>query len=153
MGSKNWPLSNQILFSILRRFCFSSGADEKMVRVFQAPKNFLRNFGRLCDGNVDEDLKKMVRIYWMSVCILQRTKTEEELKLKLSKTVLSMVLFVWLFLDCSLWFCLFGFSWVALGSSVCLASLGFCLTINILCRLCHEKLKIGQYCQLTKISQ
>jgi len=38
-----------------------SGADEKVVRVFHAPKNFLRNFSRLCLANVDEELKKMVR--------------------------------------------------------------------------------------------
>ena len=46
---------------IFYRFCFASGADEKIIRVFSAPKNFVRNFCRLCLADVDEDLKQMVR--------------------------------------------------------------------------------------------
>jgi len=38
-----------------------SGADENVIRVFHAPKNFLRNFSRLCHANVTDELKKMVR--------------------------------------------------------------------------------------------
>lgn len=36
----------------LGRFRYASGAEEKVVRVFEAPKNFLENFGRICQ--VDE---------------------------------------------------------------------------------------------------
>ena len=50
----------------LYRFCFASGADEKIARVFQAPRNFLENFGRLCLANVDDELKRTVRL---SLCI------------------------------------------------------------------------------------
>ena len=30
------------------RFSFASGAEEKVLRVFQAPRNFLDNFCKLC---------------------------------------------------------------------------------------------------------
>ncbi len=36
---------------------FVSGADEKILRVFDAPKNFLENFARITKINVDEDIQ------------------------------------------------------------------------------------------------
>lgn len=33
-------------------FRFASGADEKVIRAFTAPQNFLENFRRLCLKNV-----------------------------------------------------------------------------------------------------
>lgn len=36
---------------------FVSGADEKILRVFDAPKNFLENFARITQINVDEDIQ------------------------------------------------------------------------------------------------
>ncbi|CAF1469362.1 unnamed protein product [Adineta steineri] len=35
-----------------------SGADEKILRIFDAPKNFLENFARITKINVDEDIQK-----------------------------------------------------------------------------------------------
>ncbi|CAF0775093.1 unnamed protein product [Rotaria sp. Silwood1] len=37
---------------------FVSGADEKILRVFDPPKNFLENFARITKINVDEDIQK-----------------------------------------------------------------------------------------------
>lgn len=37
--------------TVIGRHKFASGADEKVLRAFQAPKNFLENFSRLCGGN------------------------------------------------------------------------------------------------------
>ncbi|CAF4983251.1 unnamed protein product, partial [Rotaria socialis] len=37
---------------------FVSGADEKILRVFDAPKNFLENFSRITKINVDEDIAR-----------------------------------------------------------------------------------------------
>jgi elongator complex protein 2 len=36
---------------------FVSGADEKILRIFEAPKNFLENFARITKINVDEDIQ------------------------------------------------------------------------------------------------
>ena len=38
------------------RFSFASGADEKVVRVFKAPANFIDNFRRLCSTGTEKDL-------------------------------------------------------------------------------------------------
>lgn len=48
----------------LGRFKFASGAEEKIVRTFQAPVNFIENFKRLCciddnDGTLDELIECM----------------------------------------------------------------------------------------------
>lgn len=42
----------------LGRFRFASGAEEKVVRGFTAPANFIRNFGQICNVNVEDDLEK-----------------------------------------------------------------------------------------------
>lgn len=39
----------------LARFKFASGAEEKIVRTFQAPVNFMENFKRLCRIDDDKD--------------------------------------------------------------------------------------------------
>lgn len=39
----------------LARFKFASGAEEKIVRTFQAPVNFIENFKRLCCIDDDDD--------------------------------------------------------------------------------------------------
>lgn len=40
-----------VSLAMLPGYQFASGADEKVVRVFSAPENFLNNFCRLCmDG-------------------------------------------------------------------------------------------------------
>lgn len=38
----------------LGRFRFASGAEEKLIRVFEAPKNFLENFARICQIETNE---------------------------------------------------------------------------------------------------
>lgn len=43
----------------LARFSFASGAEEKIVRTFQAPLNFIENFKRLC-GIQDCDIDKII---------------------------------------------------------------------------------------------
>lgn len=40
---------------MLPGFRFVSGADEKVVRAFTAPQNFLENFKRLCLQNLDNE--------------------------------------------------------------------------------------------------
>lgn len=40
-----------------------SGADEKILRIFDAPKNFLENFSRITKINVDEDIQVKYFIY------------------------------------------------------------------------------------------
>ncbi|XP_070565909.1 elongator complex protein 2-like [Ptychodera flava] len=44
--------------AMLGRYRLVSGADEKVLRVFDAPKNFVENFGQLCGIDAKEDLKK-----------------------------------------------------------------------------------------------
>ena len=39
-----------------------SGADEKILRIFDAPKNFLENFARITKINVDEDIQVCISI-------------------------------------------------------------------------------------------
>ena len=36
---------------------FVSGADEKILRIFDAPKNFLENLARISKINVDDDIE------------------------------------------------------------------------------------------------
>ncbi|XP_076053980.1 elongator complex protein 2 [Oratosquilla oratoria] len=44
--------------AVLGPYKFASGAEEKVVRAFEAPANFIRNFGNLCLHDVQEDLEK-----------------------------------------------------------------------------------------------
>lgn len=39
----------------LSRYRFASGAEEKIVRTFQAPANFVQNFRRICNETEDEE--------------------------------------------------------------------------------------------------
>lgn len=39
----------------LSRYRFASGAEEKIVRIFQAPANFVQNFQRICNVNDDPE--------------------------------------------------------------------------------------------------
>ncbi len=55
-----------------------SGADEKILRVFDAPKNFLENFARITKINVDQDIqvnkeKKLIFILNNSILFLECT--------------------------------------------------------------------------------
>ena len=38
--------------AMLGRYCFASGADEKVARVFESPRNFLENLMFLCKVDV-----------------------------------------------------------------------------------------------------
>lgn len=44
----------------LGRFKFASGAEEKVIRGFTAPANFIRNFGQICGFEIKDDLGKEV---------------------------------------------------------------------------------------------
>lgn len=41
------------------RYGFASGAEEKVIRVFQAPANFVENFRKLCSIKEDEEGDKI----------------------------------------------------------------------------------------------
>ncbi|XP_022096823.1 elongator complex protein 2-like isoform X2 [Acanthaster planci] len=43
--------------TLVNQFQLASGADEKVVRVFEAPRNFIENFGRISDVDVSQALK------------------------------------------------------------------------------------------------
>lgn len=59
----------------LARFKFASGAEEKIVRTFQAPVNFIENFKRLCRAGDDEhddgldEIIKCMRTKHVILCI------------------------------------------------------------------------------------
>ena len=40
----------------LNNFKFASGAEEKVVRGFSAPANFIRNFGHICNVDIENVL-------------------------------------------------------------------------------------------------
>lgn len=41
--------------AILSRYKFVSGAEEKIIRCFEAPRNFIENFRRLCNVTQDKE--------------------------------------------------------------------------------------------------
>ena len=47
--------------AMVSRTRFVSGADEKVLRIFDAPKNFLENLGRIAQVDVTADIEKLVR--------------------------------------------------------------------------------------------
>ena len=47
--------------AMLGRYCFASGADEKVARIFEAPRNFLENFMSLCKVDVKAACEGKVR--------------------------------------------------------------------------------------------
>lgn len=42
----------------LGKYKFASGAEEKVIRAFTAPANFIRNFGKICGFEVEDDIAK-----------------------------------------------------------------------------------------------
>lgn len=42
----------------LGKYSFASGADEKLVRVFKAPKNFINNFCQICGHDLNKEINK-----------------------------------------------------------------------------------------------
>lgn len=56
----------------LGRFQYASGAEEKVIRVFEAPQNFLENYARICrlDPNLPErkrakrDLNSLASVFF-----------------------------------------------------------------------------------------
>lgn len=61
----------------LNRFKFGSGAEEKIVRTFQAPLNFIENFKKLCsitDSNLDEIIECMFTIFGNYFSLVYREK-------------------------------------------------------------------------------
>ena len=48
--------------AMLGRYRFASGADEKVARIFEAPKNFLENLVSLCNVDIKAAYDGKVRI-------------------------------------------------------------------------------------------
>ena len=48
--------------TMLGRYRFASGADEKVARIFEAPKNFLENLVSLCNVDIKAACDGKVRI-------------------------------------------------------------------------------------------
>ena len=48
--------------AMLGRYCFASGADEKVARIFEAPKNFLENLVSLCNVDTQAAYEGKVRV-------------------------------------------------------------------------------------------
>jgi elongator complex protein 2 len=46
--------------SFIDRFKFVSGADEKLLRIFESPKIFLQNFYNLC---LDDSISKLIQVF------------------------------------------------------------------------------------------
>ncbi|XP_062566490.1 elongator complex protein 2-like [Saccostrea cucullata] len=44
--------------AIINRYKFASGADEKVIRAFEAPRNFIENFCTLCGKDLTKELQK-----------------------------------------------------------------------------------------------
>ncbi|KAK3784841.1 hypothetical protein RRG08_056800 [Elysia crispata] len=44
--------------SVLGKYSFASGADEKLVRVFKAPKNFINNFCQICGHDLNKEVNE-----------------------------------------------------------------------------------------------
>ncbi|XP_059152912.1 elongator complex protein 2-like [Physella acuta] len=42
--------------AVLDKYSFASGSDEKLIRVFKAPRNFISNFCQLCGRDLDSEL-------------------------------------------------------------------------------------------------
>lgn len=60
----NYLLCYNILWCCFcTRFAFASGADEKVIRVFAAPKNFVENLGSISQIDVSDALTKMVNYH------------------------------------------------------------------------------------------
>ena len=53
---------SSILYLYIFRYCFASGADEKIVRVFEAPRNFIENLGSVSKVDVRQALKNKVNM-------------------------------------------------------------------------------------------
>ncbi|XP_074658780.1 elongator complex protein 2-like [Tubulanus polymorphus] len=48
--------------TMINKYRFASGADEKVIRIFDAPKNFLENYARICEIDVSGDLEKREKL-------------------------------------------------------------------------------------------
>lgn len=48
---------------MISRYKFASGAEEKVIRVFQAPENFVSNFRRITRVSGDGDNKIFGKLY------------------------------------------------------------------------------------------
>ena len=46
--------------AVLDRFRFASGADEKVIRVFEAPLKFMENFSNLTGVDLSKDIEEKV---------------------------------------------------------------------------------------------
>lgn len=49
--------------AVINRYKFASGADEKVIRAFEAPRNFIENFCSLCGKELKTELQKEVTLF------------------------------------------------------------------------------------------
>lgn len=49
--------------AVINRYKFASGADEKVIRAFEAPRNFIENFCSLCGKELKTELQKEVKLF------------------------------------------------------------------------------------------
>ena len=49
--------------ALVNKYKLASGADEKVIRSFEAPKNFIENFCSICGHSLESELQKEVYLY------------------------------------------------------------------------------------------
>lgn len=55
----------------LGKYSFASGAEEKVIRGFVAPANFIRNFGQICGIDVEDDLGEKIFKFYLYINYLE----------------------------------------------------------------------------------
>ena len=55
--------------TMISRYMFASAADEKVTRVFQAPRNFIENLSNICSLDFKTELKREVTDFVAVGCI------------------------------------------------------------------------------------
>ena len=62
--------------TMLGRYRFASGADEKVARIFEAPRNFLENLVSLCSVDIKAAYDGKVRIKILYLITLENSQKE-----------------------------------------------------------------------------
>ena len=47
----------------INSYSFASGADEKVIRIFDAPRNYMENMGRICNVSVEDALVSTLKLF------------------------------------------------------------------------------------------
>ena len=60
--------------AMIHRYRYASGADEKVIRVFDAPNNFIGNFCNICSMDLTAERQKEVSMsFFFAIMLLQST--------------------------------------------------------------------------------